>query len=85
SLHARGVWVVPDFIANAGGVICAAFELRGATAGAAMAAVEERIRANTTAVLERAQTGGVTPRQAAEALALERVHGAMRTRRWGGY
>lgn len=85
SLHARGVWVVPDFIANAGGVICAAFELRGATAGAAMAAVEERIRANTTAVLERAQAGGVTPRQAAEALALERVHSAMRTRRWGIY
>lgn len=85
SLHARGVWVVPDFIANAGGVICAAFELHGGTAGAAMAAVEERIRANTAVVLERAQTGGITPRQAAEALALERIHGAMRTRRWGIY
>ena len=85
SLHARGVWVVPDFIANAGGVICAAFELHGATAGAAMAAVEERIRANTTAVLERAQAQDITPRQAAEALALERIHSAMRTRRWGIY
>jgi glutamate dehydrogenase (NAD(P)+) len=75
---------VPDFIANAGGVICAAFELRGATVGAAMAAVEERIRANTATVLDRAQAG-VTPRQAAEMLALERVQGAMQTRRWGLY
>ncbi len=85
SLHARGVWVVPDFIANAGGVICAAFELQGATEGVAMAAVEERIRANTAAVLDRAQAGGNTPRQAAEALALERVRSAMQTRRWGVY
>ena len=84
SLHARGVCVVPDFIANAGGVICAALELRGATAGAAMTAVEERIRGNTAAVLDRAQAG-VTPRQAAEMLALERVQGAMQTRRWGLY
>ncbi len=30
-LHERGVLVVPDFIANAGGVICAAMEYRGAT------------------------------------------------------
>ncbi|WP_372723595.1 Glu/Leu/Phe/Val dehydrogenase [Immundisolibacter sp.] len=85
SLHARGVWVVPDFIANAGGVICAAFELQGATEGAALAAVEERIRANTATVLDRAQATGNTPRQAAETLALERVRGAMQTRRWGVY
>lgn len=85
SLHARGVWVVPDFIANAGGVICAAFELHGATEGAALAAVEERIRVNTATVLDRAQASGNTPRQAAEALALERVRGAMQMRRWGVY
>ncbi|MGK2942678.1 MAG: hypothetical protein ACSLFJ_13550 [Immundisolibacter sp.] len=76
---------MPDFTANAGGVICAAFELRGATEGAALAAVEERIRANTATVLDRAQASGSTPRQAAEALALERVRDAMQTRRWGLY
>jgi glutamate dehydrogenase (NAD(P)+) len=85
SLHARGVCVVPDFIANAGGVICAALELRGATPGAALAAVQERVTANTTAVLERARADGGTPRQAAETLALERVRSAMHTRRWGLY
>jgi len=31
ALHERGVLVVPDFIANAGGVICAAVEYRGGT------------------------------------------------------
>ncbi len=31
TLHDRGVLVVPDFIANAGGVIGAAMEYRGAT------------------------------------------------------
>ncbi|WP_311199272.1 hypothetical protein [Leisingera aquaemixtae] len=34
-LHARGITVVPDFIANAGGVICAAMELRGLSEPAA--------------------------------------------------
>ena len=66
-------------------MICAAFELHGATESDALAAVEERIRANTVAVLDRAQASGNTPRQAAEALALERVRGAMQTRRWGVY
>ena len=85
SLHARGVCVVPDFIANAGGVICAALELQRATEHAALAAVQERIRANIVAVLDRADASGNTPRQAAEALALERVRSAMQTRRWGMY
>ena len=39
ALHRRGVLVVPDFIANAGGVICAAMEYAGSTEGAAMAAI----------------------------------------------
>lgn len=85
SLHARGVWLVPDFIANAGGVICAAMELQGATEGAALAAVAERVRANTATVLARARATPCTPREAAQALALERVQAAMATRRFGLY
>jgi glutamate dehydrogenase/leucine dehydrogenase len=85
SLHARGVWLVPDFIANAGGVICAAMELQGATEGAALSAVAERVRANTATVLARARATPCTPRAAAEALALERVQVAMATRRFGLY
>jgi glutamate dehydrogenase (NAD(P)+) len=81
-LHERGVVCVPDFIANAGGVICAAMEWHGATQAAAFTAIEERIRANTDAVLEASAARGVLPRQAAVDLAALRVRRAMATRRW---
>jgi hypothetical protein len=42
ALAARGVLVLPDFIANAGGVICAAIEYRGGTETAALAYIEEK-------------------------------------------
>jgi glutamate dehydrogenase (NAD(P)+) len=76
------VLVLPDFIANAGGVICAAIEYRGGTEAAALAYIEERIRANTEAVLDEVQRTGALPRTAALALATKRVHQVMRTRRW---
>jgi glutamate dehydrogenase (NAD(P)+) len=47
ALHERGVLVVPDFIANAGGVICASIEYRGGTQRAAFDYIDDRIRANT--------------------------------------
>ena len=81
-LHRRGVLVVPDFIANAGGVICAAMEYHGAGQAQAFAAIEERIRANTQQVLDAARAGSVPPRQAALELAASRVKRAMDTRRW---
>ena len=49
-LHERGVLAVPDFIANAGGVICAAVEYRGGTQAAALEAIAEKIRSNTAEV-----------------------------------
>jgi len=82
ALAARNILVLPDFIANAGGVICAAMEWQCATESAALAAVEEKIRVNTRAMLDAARRSGILPRAAAMALALERVHNAMRTRRW---
>ncbi len=81
-LHERGVLCVPDFIANAGGVICAAMEYRGASERQALQTIEEKLRRNTRRVLEAARDEGVAPRQAALRLALERVKAAMRTRRW---
>ena len=82
-LHARGVLVVPDFIANAGGVICAAMEYRGATQAQAFAVIEEKLRANTEAVLDAAARAKVPPREAAERLASARVVEAMGYRRFG--
>jgi glutamate dehydrogenase (NAD(P)+) len=81
-MHARGIVNVPDFIANAGGVICAAMEYAGATQAAAFAAIEEKVGENTRAVLDRAATRGIALRAAAEELAGERVAGAMANRRW---
>jgi glutamate dehydrogenase (NAD(P)+) len=82
ALSDRGVLVLPDFIANAGGVICAAVEYRGGSESAALAFIDEKIRANTKAVLEEVRRTGVLPRIAATSLAIARVRRAMRTRRW---
>ena len=81
-LHERGVLVVPDFIANAGGVICAAVEFHGGSEAAAFEAIEEKITRNTREVLEAMKTSGAQPREAAILLAGQRVRKAMSTRRW---
>ena len=82
ALHDRGVVVVPDFIANAGGVICAAMEYQSATRASAFAAIQDRIRDNTRAVLETAKTARIMPRRAAVELATERIRKAMSYRRF---
>ena len=81
-LHERGVLVIPDFIANAGGVICAAVEFQGGSEAAAFEAIEEKITRNTREVLEVMKTSGAQPRDAAIKLAEQRVRKAMSTRRW---
>lgn len=81
-LHSQGVVCIPDFIANAGGVICAAMEYHGATAGDASRAIEEKITRNTDKVLEIAQQEKILPRQAANELAAARIKKAMSCRRW---
>ncbi len=82
ALHARGVLSIPDFIANAGGVICAAVEYHEGTQTAAFEAIEEKIRVNTQAVLATALDRRIPPRQAALELAEERVRKAMKLRRF---
>jgi len=80
-LHERGVLVVPDFIANAGGVICAAVEYHGGSEADARERIVERITRNTREVLEAASARGVQPRAAAVALARTRVEEAMALKR----
>jgi glutamate dehydrogenase (NAD(P)+) len=81
-LHERGILSVPDFIANAGGVIAAAVEFHGGTEKGALDTIAEKIAANTRAVLETAKAKGVPPRDAAVELARKRVERAMDLRRW---
>lgn len=81
-LYEGGILYVPDFIANAGGVICAASEHQKATRSTAFSLIEEKVRSNTSQVLEAAKTRGILPREAALELALKRVNEAMKYRRW---
>jgi leucine dehydrogenase len=74
-LAERGITYVPDFIANAGGVIHIQSERAGWD--------EDRLRSEVLAigdrvreVLTRAQTGGATPLDAAEAMARARLESA---------
>jgi glutamate dehydrogenase/leucine dehydrogenase len=73
----NGVLVIPDFVANAGGVICAAVEYHGGTQSQALSAIEEKIRANVDAVLTRSRTEQELPRRIALQIARERIREAM--------
>ena len=79
-LAERGILYAPDFLVNAGGVIHLALTADGATS----VVLDARLRAigDTLArVLDAAEADGVTPLDAAEALAVERVQGAAVARR----
>lgn len=80
-MHAHGILNVPDFVANAGGVICAAVEYHGGTEATAFSMIEEKIRTNTLETLQRARREGILPREAATRMARSRVEEAMRYRR----
>lgn len=82
-LHARGILVLPDFIANAGGVICAAIEYHGGSEASAFAAIAEKIGRNTRQMLQQAAATRGTPRAAATAMAERRIAQAAGYRRWG--
>jgi len=71
--HERNILLVPDFIANAGGVICAAVEYAGGNQATALEAIAEKISRNTKIVLEQVIQTGKQPRQAAVELAQQRV------------
>ncbi|MBI4162702.1 MAG: Glu/Leu/Phe/Val dehydrogenase [Candidatus Aenigmarchaeota archaeon] len=52
-LHKKGVMVIPDFVANSGGVISSYVEFIGGTEQDMWKMVEQKIRKNTKEVLER--------------------------------
>lgn len=85
-LHERGVTVVPDFIANAGGIIAAAYSMDARTSAflvdtdAVFVSVSDKLRANSVAVVEDSRRRGVVTRAAALDLAQTRVRTAMELR-----
>ena len=80
-MHQNGIVSVPDFVANAGGVICGSVEYRGGTKSGAFTEIEEKIKENTIDVLKLARDNKLNPRDAALQLAKERVKEAMSYRR----
>lgn len=79
----RGVTVVPDFIANAGGVVAAGFAMDARYSAfrpdtdRVFNEISSKLRANALTVLEEAGRRDTTTHEAARALAQERVRRAM--------
>ena len=71
--HRKGVLVIPDFVANAGGVISSYAEYVGKSEKEMMGLVENKVRKNTGIVLEQAKEHRIKPRDAAMRIATERV------------
>lgn len=76
-LHKKGILSIPDFIANAGGVIMAAMEYAKKSEMEAFDAISNRIRKNTKLILDKSIAEKIPPRDAAESIAKERVLKAM--------
>ena len=81
SLHQRGVLCVPDFVANAGGVICAAVEFGGGSESSAFGVIADRIARTTRQMLDTMKKLQLPPRAAAEHVAFERLSEAASYRR----
>ncbi|MGI8310987.1 Glu/Leu/Phe/Val family dehydrogenase [Saccharopolyspora hattusasensis] len=82
----RGITIVPDFVANAGGVIAAAFAMDSRYSGfrgdtdTVFRTISDKLRSNAHLVLDTALRGSVTPHQAGRQLAEARVREAMRSK-----
>ena len=76
-LHDRGILVIPDFIANAGGLICCSVEYHGGKEETAFMVIKEKMRSTTEMLLRGLCGGKVLPREAAVRLARDRVGEAM--------
>ena len=81
-LHKRGILCLPDFIANAGGVICAAVEYQGASQSMAFQAIKEKVKNNTAKMLKEATEQNMLPRDTAIKIATRHVKKAMSYRRY---
>jgi glutamate dehydrogenase/leucine dehydrogenase len=72
-LHEKGILIIPDFVANAGGVISSYVEFIGGTKEQMFDMVKKKIGDNTRMVLEKAQNENKMPREAALEIAKERL------------
>lgn len=71
--HKKGILVVPDFVANAGGVISSYVEYIEGSVDEMWKMLEEKITKNTKIVLEHSDKEKIYPRKAALEIAKERI------------
>ncbi|APT84600.1 Glu/Leu/Phe/Val family dehydrogenase [Corynebacterium aquilae] len=82
-LHARGVTVVPDFIANAGGVVSAAFAMEARQSAFRVepdnifATISSKLRGNAASIIGVADDTNRLPHVVARDIAQQRVRDAM--------
>jgi glutamate dehydrogenase (NAD(P)+) len=72
-LSERGIVALPDFVTNAGGVLCGLTEMQGGNAGDAFKMTRERIAANVGRLFDLAKEYGCSAYDAAMALVRERL------------
>ena len=77
----KGVLVVPDFVANAGGVISSYAEYRGYSHEKMFKLVERKIKNATTAVLKQSLKENKNPRKVAMEIAVKKVEEKTEKRR----
>lgn len=80
-LAKQGVTVIPDFVANAGGVICAAVEFHQGSERDAVTTIKEKISNNVDEVLAQSIARSELPRRTALDIAQRRVREAMTFRK----
>ena len=87
-LQERGVFLIPDLLANAGGVTCSYFEQVQSNSnyywdkGEVLSKLDVKMTAAFVAVSELARKRGLFMRQAAYVIAVDRVARACRDRGW---
>lgn len=79
-MHKRGVTIVPDIVANGGGVICAATEYQGLSEAHAFERVRNTIARNTEELFARVEEEKLPPHEIAMKMAKERIAQAMEFR-----
>jgi glutamate dehydrogenase (NAD(P)+) len=87
-LQQRGIFVIPDFLANAGGVTCSYFEQVQSNMNyywekdEVLGKLDVKMTAAFLAVSELSRTRGLPMRDAAYVIAINRVAQACRDRGW---
>ena len=76
-MHKRGIMIIPDVIANCGGVICAATEYQRLSETDAFDRVKATVMENTDELLKRVVKEDRAPHDIAQKMARERIYKAM--------